>query len=79
MEAVGERWVERGTWTDLDACMTEPLAAATQGPLGVGRCWEQRELSARVMKWSVAPESATAERDGDDEGGSTFLDNNADA
>ena len=35
VEAVVERWVDRGTLTDLEACMKVPLAAATQGPFGV--------------------------------------------
>ena len=79
MAAEGERSVDRGTLTDWEGFMKDPFAAATQGPLGVDWCLEQVKLSARVMKWSVAPESATAERDGDGEGGSTFVDNNADA
>ena len=33
--ADGERWVDRGTWTDWEAFMKEAFAAETQGPLGV--------------------------------------------
>ena len=79
MAAEGERSVDRGTLTDWEGFMKDPFAAATQGPLGVDWCLEQVKLSARVMKWSVAPESAIADGDGEREGGITFLDNKTDA